>query len=134
MAAIAALRIKLGYYVTTMSEIEKREHPRIDLTGSGITGTFVNLAEFLDFFAENISESGMQIVSKQFFPEHSSFHFKLELGDDDEPFEGMGQVMWVKRGNGNDGKATMGVKFVHLTDSSKNLVEIIERAHSRLKK
>ena len=116
-----------------MNQPEKRDHPRIDLSGSGITGKFLNLADFLDFFAENISESGMQIVSKQFFPEHSSFHFKLDMGDNDEPFEGMGQVMWVKRGDGKGGQATMGIKFVHLTESSKRLVELIDRAHARQK-
>lgn len=117
--------------ILDMQGAERRAHPRIEIDGGEVRGEFVSLADFLEFFALNISEGGMKISADSEIPKGSTFHFRMVLGKGDQPFEGMASVQWAKP-NPLTGMVTHGARFLSLTPASKELVKVIAAAHKRL--
>lgn len=117
--------------ILDMQGAERRAYPRIEIDGGQVRGQFVSLADFLEFFAVNISEGGMKISADSELPKGATFHFRMLLGSNDQPFEGMARVQWAKP-NALTGMVIHGAQFVSLTPASKDLVKLITAAHKRL--
>lgn len=83
--------------------------------------------EFIDRHAGDIARGGVHIKTKQPFPIDTAIRFEIHLADEKVVLAGAGRVVWKRDGPQAAGgrPAGMGVRFVKLDETSKDLVDRI---------
>ena len=89
--------------------------------------------EFRGFITEvshNVSLGGMFIGTTSPKPPGTIFDFELSLTDDFKLVQGIGEVVWIREGDGGPGRPPgMGVRFLDLSPESRRLVQRIVEEH-----
>ncbi len=87
---------------------------------------------FVTEYSQNISTTGMFIVSEQPQPPGTTFSFEFSVADDWKLIRGKAQVVWTRyRSEGPERPAGMGVRFVELDAQSRRLIRWIVEKHIR---
>lgn len=87
---------------------------------------------FVTEYSQNISTTGMFIVSENPQPPGTSFSFEFSVADDWKLIRGKAQVVWTRYQNqGPERPAGMGVRFLEVDAQSRRLIRWIVEKHIR---
>ena len=105
-----------------MSE-ERRVHARIS-----VNGEFAEIDGLLSEYVANISRGGMFLRADAELPLGTRVRLSFSvLLDDIETIEGIGEVVHNKKGT----QAGLGIRFVELSDESRDIVERVVQAQEK---
>ena len=101
---------------------DRRVHKRVPLRML-VQFRTVDLDEFMEKYAGNLSEGGMFICTEKAFEVGSNLYFQFHLADGSSLIEGFGRVVHV---NGTDHPTPgMGVEFINMDDESREFIGAI---------
>ncbi|MDX1631412.1 MAG: TIGR02266 family protein, partial [Thermoanaerobaculia bacterium] len=94
---------------------------------------FKEFRGFITEYSANISPGGMFIITESPQEPGSVFDFEFRLADDDfQIIHGLGEVVWVREESGGpDRPRGMGIRFLHLDEGSRELIEKMVEEHVR---
>ncbi len=99
-----------------------RDSRRVPIAAQ-VTFKFERFAGFISEYSQNISPTGMYITTNQPEPPGSVLDFEFQLGDGFEIIQGKGEVVWIRAvSEGPTRPAGMGIRFLELSDGSKELI------------
>src|SRR5215203_1766917 len=99
-----------------------RDSRRVPIAAQ-VTFKFERFAGFISEYSQNISPTGMYISTNQPEPPGSVLDFEFQLGDGFEIIQGKGEVVWIRAvSEGPTRPAGMGIRFLELSDGSKELI------------
>ncbi len=106
---------------------ERRTDPRV-FVGLLVRLRALDVEQFIDSYATNISSGGVFIQSKKLYPKGTSVRFEIQLKTGKTVLKGEGVVAWTRQRALPGGKVQvpgMGVKFLRLDPDSAKLVKQI---------
>lgn len=119
-------------YVTwedqALPEGENRRRESRVFVGLLVRVRYQDVSEFIDYYATNISSGGIFIQSRRVYPKDTLLKFEIKLKGGQTVLQGRGVVAWTREPSQPDTRPQvpgMGVRFLHLDASSKQVVKRI---------
>ncbi|MCH9650354.1 MAG: TIGR02266 family protein [Deltaproteobacteria bacterium] len=117
-----------------MSEREKditgvRNGDRVEVDAA-VDLEFESFQGFISEYSSNISIGGMFVTSENPPPVGTRLRFSLKLKGDFKLVQGRGEVIWIREHSiGSQGPAGMGIRFLDLEESSRDLIRRMVDRH-----
>ncbi len=108
-----------------------RNEPRVEILDNKVSVRLESKSEFLTTQARNISRGGVFVESAETLPVGTQVGFAFRFSESGQPFEGIGQVAWVRNPAAGKGPGGMGIRFIRLTGRSREMatgiIELLSR-------
>ncbi len=99
------------------------------LLGPPLSRQFESFTDFVGEVSSKISIEGMLIETTDPKPPGTVFDFVYSIGGDVTLIEGSGEVVWLRPPEDDEGRTGMGVRFLDLSDSSRDYVQRMVDVH-----
>jgi len=99
------------------------------LLGPPLSRQFESFTDFVGEVSSKISIEGMLIETIDPKPPGTVFDFVYSIGGDVTLIEGSGEVVWLRPPEDDEGRTGMGVRFLDLSDSSRDYVQRMVDVH-----
>jgi len=99
---------------------DRRSSPRLDVV---LKVRFETKEDFQEALIHNISQMGVYLATDTPFDVGSQFLIEIDLPNDKGQIKGKCEVVWVNQIEAKDYPKGMGLQFVELTGSDRELLE-----------
>jgi uncharacterized protein (TIGR02266 family) len=104
---------------------DTRKDRRVKIVSLNVRYKSATVDEFIENHSYDVSKGGIFIKTSNPFPPGTLLKFEIRLAGDQAVIAGVGRVVWKRDASGasSDRPAGMGVKFIKLDDSSKQIID-----------
>src|SRR6185436_16866004 len=111
---------------------DTRKDPRAKIVSLNVRYKSATVDEFIENHSHDVSKGGIFIKTSTPFPQGTLLKFEIRLAGDQAVIAGVGRVVWKREAaqSGADRPAGMGVKFIKIDESSRQVIDKLVGAKS----